>query len=76
MKCAVCKVGETKEGTATIVLNRNGATVVVKSVPARLCANCGEEYVDEAVAMRLLREAEAAAGRGIQVEVREYAGSR
>ena len=46
MKCVVCKKGETKAGTTTMTLERDGATLVFKSVPARVCANCGEAYVD------------------------------
>jgi len=44
----------------------------VKSVPARVCENCGEEYVDEDITARLLREAEDAARSGVQVDIREY----
>jgi hypothetical protein len=54
------------------MLERNGMTLVVKSVPARVCENCGEEYVDEDVTARLLREAEDAARSGVQVDIREY----
>jgi YgiT-type zinc finger domain-containing protein len=46
MKCVVCKQGETRHGTATLVLQRGGATVVVNEVPGRVCENCGEEYVE------------------------------
>ena len=47
MKCVICKKGETKAGTATVTLDKEGATLVFKGVPARVCANCGEEYIDE-----------------------------
>ena len=47
-------------------------TLVVKGVPARVCPNCGEEYVDEETAARLLHAAEEAARAGVQVEIREY----
>jgi len=42
-------------------------------VPARICENCGEEYVDGDVAEKLLRWAEDAAGVGVDVGVRDYA---
>jgi YgiT-type zinc finger domain-containing protein len=54
MKCVVCKKGETKIGKATVTLEKNGATLVFKGVPARVCANCGEEYVDQDITARLL----------------------
>lgn len=72
MRCVICKQGEVRPGTATVMLERNGMTLVVKSVPARVCENCGEEYVDEDVTARLLREAEDAARSGVQVDIREY----
>ncbi len=72
VKCVVCKLGETRPGTATVTLEREGVTLVIKGVPARVCANCGEEYVDEEIAGRLLQAAEEAAQAGVQVDIREY----
>jgi len=73
MKCAVCKHGETRPGMTTVTLARAGATLVFKAVPARVCANCGESYVDEAIAARLLDQAEKAAKGGVEVDIRAYA---
>jgi YgiT-type zinc finger domain-containing protein len=72
MKCIICKNGETKPGNATVTLEREGTTLVIKRVPADVCANCGEEYVDERITARLLKTAEEAARSGVEVEVREY----
>jgi len=72
MKCIICKQGEPQPGTATVTLVREPLTLVVKSVPARVCENCGEEYVDEATTARLLQVAEEAAQSGVQVDVRQY----
>jgi hypothetical protein len=47
-------------------------TLVVKGVPARVCPNCGEEYVEEDVAARLLELVESAARAGVQVDIRQY----
>jgi len=72
MKCVVCKHGETRPGTATLTLERDELTLVVKNVPAEVCANCGEEYLNEEVVSQLLDTAEAEARAGTQVDVREY----
>jgi YgiT-type zinc finger domain-containing protein len=72
MKCVVCKKGETKVGKTTVTLERDGATLVFKGVPARVCKNCGEEYVDGKITAGLLRSAEDAARSGVQVEIRQY----
>jgi YgiT-type zinc finger domain-containing protein len=72
MKCVICKKGDTNAGTATVTLDKNGATLVFKGVPARVCTNCGEEYVDENIAASLLKSATEAARSGVQVEIRQY----
>lgn len=72
MTCAICRCGETRIGTATVTLNRNELTVVFRGVPARVCDNCGEEYVDETTTSRLLRIAEEAGKVGVLVDVRQY----
>ena len=72
MRCVICKQGETKPGKTTVTLERNGMTLVFKGVPANVCANCGEEYVDEKTTKQLLKAAEEAAKAGVQVDIREY----
>lgn len=72
MKCVICKQAETQLGTATVTLQRDEATLVFKSVPAQVCPNCGEEYVDEATTRYLLQTAEDAVRAGSQVDVRQY----
>lgn len=72
MKCIICKQAETQPGITTVTLERGGLVMVVKGVPARVCPNCGEEYVEEPVAARLLETAEEIAEAGGQVDVREY----
>ncbi|MGH7199999.1 MAG: type II toxin-antitoxin system MqsA family antitoxin [Planctomycetaceae bacterium] len=72
MKCVICKHGETQAGSATVTLECDGLTLVVKSVPAEICQNCGEEYLDERVTDDLLQRASEAARLGVRVEVRDY----
>ena len=72
MTCVVCKSGETRLGEVTITLERGGTTLVVKKVPAEVCVNCGEEYVDEQTTTVLLKTADAAAQAGVQVDIRDY----
>lgn len=72
MKCVVCKFGDIRSGTATVTLGREQLTMVVKGVPAQVCDNCGEEYLDADAADRLLQAADEAAQSGIQVDVRQF----
>ena len=72
MKCVICKKGDMSQGTATVTLVRDPLTLVVKDVPALVCGNCGEEYVEDAIAARLLESAAEASKAGVQVDVRQY----
>ncbi len=72
MKCVICRHGQTESGRTTVTLTRGNTTVVFRDVPALICDNCGEEYVDEGTTARLLAIAEEAARSGVQVDVRDY----
>lgn len=73
MKCAICKTGETKQGFTNVVLQRGEATIIVKHVPADICAVCGEYYLSEKEAGSVLRAAEDAVGKGSELQVLRYA---
>ena len=73
MKCVICKQGETTDGVTTVTLQRGESTFIVREVPAQVCPNCGEDYVDAAVTAGLLRSAEDLSRAGTQVEVRHKA---
>jgi YgiT-type zinc finger domain-containing protein len=75
MLCVICKNGKTRPGRATVTLEREGTTLIVRGVPAEICENCGEEYVDESAARSLLRTAEEAARAGAHVDIREFAAA-
>ena len=75
MKCMACKQADTRPGKTTVTLERNGATLVFKDVPAEVCPNCGEDYVDEAVTRALLKSAEDMVTSGAQVDIRTYASA-
>lgn len=73
MKCVICKVGSTEEGRTTLTLERDNMILVFKGVPAQVCQNCGEAYVDDATTRLVLQKAEEAARSGVQVDVRQFA---
>lgn len=72
MKCVICRVGETEPGTTSVLLERDKTTLVFKNVPAEVCQNCGEGYLDEDTTDRLLQLAEEAIKSGVQVDIRQY----
>ncbi|MEX2554923.1 MAG: type II toxin-antitoxin system MqsA family antitoxin [Actinomycetota bacterium] len=73
MKCLICQHGDTVRGETTVTLERGNTTLVIKGVPADVCENCGEAYVDEATTAALLDEIKNAAELGVDVEVRRFA---
>ena len=73
MKCVICKHGDTELSTTTMTLERDGAVVAFKDVPAQVCRNCGEAYVAEEISAKLLGIAEQSVRDGIEVGVRKYA---
>jgi len=72
MKCMICKHGETKKGTTTVTLEKDGSTIVFKEVPAHICDNCGEKYIDESVTKELLNKAREIVKNGVEVDIRKY----
>lgn len=58
MICLICRQAETIDRLTSVSLERGEMKFVVNHVPARICPSCGESYVDETVAERLLLWAE------------------
>lgn len=73
MKCVICKHGETAAGKVTVTLHRGESVVIIKAVPALICGNCGEYYLDEPVTSQLFTQAEDAVKRRAEVEIIQYA---
>jgi YgiT-type zinc finger domain-containing protein len=58
MICLICRQAETVDGRTSVKFERGEMKLTVNNVPARACPNCGEAYVDEDVAVKLLQEGE------------------
>ena len=69
MECVICKNGNTKKGKATVTLERNSTVVIIKEVPAQVCQNCGEYYLDEEMAKEVLKRAEQSVKNGSEIEI-------
>jgi YgiT-type zinc finger domain-containing protein len=68
----ICKHGETVEGFTSVTLEKNGATIVFQKVPALVCDNCGEKYLDSDVSSKVLKKAREIIKGGVKVDIREY----
>ena len=72
MKCPICRHGETEKGFATVILERHATTLIFKKVPATVCNNCGEEFINETISSQLFKVAKQAVKMGVQLDVRNY----
>ena len=72
MKCPICKFGEMKEGFTQVVLTRGNATVIFRNVPAQICDDCGEYYLDEETSQDIYKRAEQCFSSGQEVAIMEY----
>ena len=73
MECTICRSGKMKAGTVTVTLERGKSIIVIKSVPASVCENCGEYTLSESVTKRIMNTAEQAVANNAEIEVQQYA---
>jgi YgiT-type zinc finger domain-containing protein len=73
MKCVLCKQGATHPDHVTVTLQRGSTTIIIRDVPAEVCENCGEYYLADDVTGRVMRSAEDAVQKGVEVEILRYA---
>jgi YgiT-type zinc finger domain-containing protein len=69
----ICKQGETQPGQVHVTLQRGNTVVVIKNVPADVCANCQEYYLSPETTDRVLAQGEEAVRRGAEIEVVGFA---
>lgn len=67
--CPTCKNGTLKPGTTTVTVERAGALIIFKEVPADVCDNCGAYFLSEAISSELYKKANKAIQNGAQVEI-------
>lgn len=75
MICLLCRQAETVDGFTSAAFERDETRLVVRQIPARVCPSCGEAYMDEDVALALLRELDELTATGIMETVVEFAGN-
>ena len=67
-KCASCG-GDRVTGRTIFAAQIEDGVLVVRDVPATVCSQCGEEWIDDDVTARLTEIAEDARRRRVQLEV-------
>lgn len=69
MECVICKNGTTEQGKVTVTLEREGSIIAIKEVPADICKICGEYYLSAEMTKEVLKKAEDAFEKGVEIEV-------
>jgi len=67
--CPTCKNGNLTTGSTTVTLERSGALIIFKEVPAEVCDNCGAYFLAEKMTTELYTKANEAIKNGAQVEI-------
>ena len=49
MNCFMCK-GELEEKRVNYIVDLKETIIIIKSVPAKVCKQCGEQYFDDEIA--------------------------
>jgi YgiT-type zinc finger domain-containing protein len=70
-RCPLCG-GRTTDGTTTFTADLGFGVVVVRHVPADVCEQCGEEWLNDEVAEQLERIVSEAREKQAVVEVTEW----
>ena len=64
MICLMCRQAEPIGGFTSVRFERGEFMLVMNGVPARVCPNCGEAYLEAAVAEQVLSFARQQLGAG------------
>ncbi len=70
-KCPLCG-GEKAHGTTTFAVDIDSSLVVVRNVPALVCAQCGDAWIEDPVAAKLEAVVEDACTKHALVEVSQW----
>lgn len=67
-KCPICE-GKVAAGKTTFTVDLSSGVVVARNVPAYVCTQCGEEWIDDPTSVKLEAIAARAKAQNTQIEV-------
>ena len=67
-RCPLCK-GEKKNKKIIYTVDLSPGLVIVKDVPAKVCAQCGEEWISAGIAVQLEKITDTARNNHLQLEL-------
>lgn len=65
MICLICRQAGIVDSLISVNFQRGEIHLLIDNVPAQVCLDCGEEYLEERVAVRLLNVAKELSQAGI-----------
>lgn len=72
MQCVICR-GGVKSGKINFPIDLGTIFVLVKNVPANICEQCGEYFLNDDVAEGIEKIAEHARSSNVEFEILNYA---
>lgn len=66
--CFICS-GKVEKGTTTFVLDLKSSLIVIRNVPALVCTQCGEEWIEDSKTIELEQITERTKAHDSQVVV-------
>lgn len=72
MHCTICK-GEMKPQKINFPVDLENTFILVKEVPAIVCQQCGEYFLEDDIAKKIEEIAETAKSSNIEIEVLKFA---
>ncbi len=72
MECLMCKNGTTVKGLVNVPIVRDDKIIFFKKIPAEICDNCGEYYLDSTIANEIYEKANERMNEGVEMEVTQY----
>ncbi len=67
-QCPLCS-GKIEHGTTTFTADMKSGVVIVRNVPAFVCNQCGEDWIEDAVSQELEKIAARAKQQNSQLEM-------
>ena len=71
MECFKCKVS-LEDKNVNYVVDLNNTIIIIKSVPAKVCTECGEQYFDDETSKNIEKIVNKAKQLAIEVTIVNY----
>ncbi len=71
MNCVMCK-GKLEHGIINHIVDIEGHITIIKNVPAQICKQCGESFIEHSVAIKIEELLEKYTNNNVEVLIIAY----